>query len=80
MQFGVNNTPGVKATQKTAKAHRGPAALANIVTGVLQNLGLHDPVAAAIGHPGQSECELAVRLQALLTNRLYGYLKKRGPL
>lgn len=78
-QFSVTNTPTVKATQSKAKARRGRAAFAKIVTGVLLEVGLHNPVAAAIGHKGQSEWELALSLlgrlpkQALLlADRLYG--------
>jgi len=78
-QFSVTNTPTVKATQTKAKARRGRAAFAKIVTGVLLEVGLHNPVAAAIGHQGQSEWALAVSLLArlpkqalLLADRLYG--------
>jgi hypothetical protein len=46
-QFSVTNTPTVKATQTKAKARRGRAAFAKIVTGVLLEVGLHNPVAAA---------------------------------
>jgi hypothetical protein len=78
-QFSVTNTPEVKATQTKAKTRRGRAAFAKIVTGVLLEVGLHNPVAAAIGHKGQSEWELAMSLLArlpkkalLLADRLYG--------
>lgn len=78
-QFSVTNTPMVKATQTKAKARRGRAAFAKIITGVLLEVGLHNPVAAAIGHRGQSEWELALSLLArlprqalLLADRLYG--------
>ncbi len=78
-QFSVTNTPAVKATQTKAKTRRGRAAFAKIVTGVLLEVGLHNPVAAAIGHKGQSEWELAMSLLArlpkkalLLADRLYG--------
>jgi len=78
-QFSVTNTPVIKATQRKAKARRGRAAFAKIVTGVLLEVGLHNPVAAAIGHKGQSEWELGLSLLArlpkkalLLADRLYG--------
>jgi hypothetical protein len=78
-QFSVTNTPAVKATQTKAKSRRGRAAFAKIVTGVLLEVGLHNPVAAAIGHKGQSEWELTMSLLArlpkktlLLADRLYG--------
>jgi hypothetical protein len=78
-QFSVTNTPAIKATQTKAKARRGRAAFAKIVTGVLLEVGLHNPVAAAIGHKGQSEWELGLSLLArlpkkalLLADRLYG--------
>ncbi len=78
-QFSVTNTPTVKATQTKAKARRGRAAFAKIHTGVLLEVGLHNPVAAAIGHKGQSEWDLALSLLGhlpkkalLLADRLYG--------
>lgn len=78
-QFSVTNTPAVKATQTKAKTRRARAAFAKITTGVLLEVGLHNPVAAAIGHKGQSEWELALSLLArlpkkalLLADRLYG--------
>jgi hypothetical protein len=78
-QFSVTNTPAVKATQKKAQARRGRAAFAKIVTGVLLEVGLHNPVAAAIGYTGQSEWKLTLSLLArlpkqalLLADRLYG--------
>lgn len=78
-QFSVTHTPAIKATQTKAKARRGRAAFAKIVTGGLWEVGLHNPVAAAIGHHGQSEWELGLSLLArrpkkalLLADRLYG--------
>ncbi len=78
-QFSVTNTPAVKASQTKAKTRRGRAAFAKIVTGVLLEVGLHNPLAAAIGRRGQSEWELALSLLArlpkralLLADRLYG--------
>jgi hypothetical protein len=58
---------------------RGRAAFAKITTAVLLELGLHNPLAAAIGRKGESEWALAQRLLAqlpkralLLGDRLYG--------
>ena len=55
------------------------AAFAKITTGVLLELGLHNPLAAAIGRSGQSEWALALELLAqvpkqalLLADRLHG--------
>ena len=55
MQFSLTNTPQIKATTRKAKSRRGRAAFANITTGVLLELGLHNPLAAALGRGGQSE-------------------------
>ena len=78
-QFSLTNTPQIKATVRKTKARRGRAAFAKISTGVLLELGLHNPLAAAIGRAGQSEWALAVELlgqlpaQALLlADRLHG--------
>jgi hypothetical protein len=78
-QFSVTNTPQVKDQCPKAQSRRGRAAFAKIVTGVLLEIGLHNPLAAAIGHRGQSEWELARSLLArlpkqalLLADRLHG--------
>src|SRR6266571_1439515 len=78
-QFSVTNTPHIKATQRKAKARRGRAAFFKIVTGVLLEVGLHNPLAVAIGQKAQSEWELALSLLArlpkralLLADRLHG--------
>ena len=78
-QFSVTNTPVIKATEHKAKARRGRAAFFKIVTGVLLEVGLHNPLAVAIGQKGQSEWELALSLLArlpkqalLLADRLHG--------
>ena len=66
-------------TVRQAKTRRGRAAFAKITTGVLLELGLHHPLAAAIGRRGQSEWALALELLAqvparalLLADRLHG--------
>lgn len=78
-QFSVTNTPQNKARARKAKSRRGRAAFAKITTGVLLELGLHNPLAAAIGRGGQSEWALALGLLAalpkgalLLADRLHG--------
>jgi hypothetical protein len=64
----------VKATSRRAQA-----AFGKITACVLLEVGLHNPLAAAIGHSGQSEWQLSVQLLAqlakgclLLADRLYG--------
>jgi len=78
-QFSVTNTPQLKRTQRKARSRRGRAAFAKIITGVLLEVGLHNPLAAAIGSQGQSEWQLALSLLAqlpkqalLLADRLHG--------
>ena len=78
-QFSLTNTPQVKVSTRKAKTRRGRAAFAKITTGVLLELGLHNPLAAAIGRRGQSEWALALELLAqlparalLLADRLHG--------
>jgi hypothetical protein len=78
-QFSLTNTPQIKATARKAKSRRGRAAFAKITAGVLLELGLHNPLAAAIGRGGQSEWALALALLArlpaqalLLADRLHG--------
>lgn len=78
-QHSVTNTPQNKAELSKAKTRRGRAAFAKISTSVLLELGLHNPLAAAIGHQGQSEWELSLSLLArlpkkalLLADRLSG--------
>lgn len=78
-QFSLINTPQITATLKKARTRRGRAAFAKITTAVLLELGLHNPLAAAIGRKGESEWALAQRLLAqlprgalVLGDRLYG--------
>ena len=65
-QFRFTNTPQIKARARKAKSRRGLAAFAKITTGVLLELGLHHPLAAASGRGGQSEWALAIELLAAL--------------
>jgi hypothetical protein len=78
-QFSLTNTPQITATLPKARTRRGRAAFAKITTTVLLELGVHNPLAAAIGRRGQSEWALAPSLLAhlpkralLLADRLYG--------
>lgn len=78
-QFGLTNTPQIVDTLPKARTRRGRAAFAKITTCVPLEVGLHNPLAAAIGRRGQSEWELAASLLArvptrvlLLADRLYG--------
>ncbi len=78
-QFSVSNTPQNNQALGKAKTRRGRAAFAKITTSVLLELGLHNPLAAAIGHHGQSEWQLSLSLLAqlpkqvlLLADRLSG--------
>jgi hypothetical protein len=78
-QFSLTNTPQILATLTEARTRRGRAAFAKITTCVLLEVGLHNPLAAAVGRRGQSEWELARSLLArlpkgalLLADRLYG--------
>ncbi len=77
-QFSLINTRQMTAIAK-ARTRRGRAAFAKMTTTVLLEVGLHNPLAAAIGRRGQSEWALAVTLLAqlpkravLLADRYYG--------
>lgn len=78
-QFKLQNTPAILAQRPKAQTRRGRAAFAHLTTAVLLEVGLHNPLAAAIGQAGESEWALAQRLLAalppsalLLADRLYG--------
>jgi putative transposase len=78
-QFSLTNTPQIQEQTTKAKSRRGRAAFAKLWTVVLLEIGLHNPLAAAIGKRSQSEWELAHGLLAqlpkqalLLADRLYG--------
>lgn len=78
-QFSLCNTPQNQGVVPKARTRRGPAAFAKIVTGVLLEVGRHNPLAAAIGRQGESEWALALRLlkqlparALLLADRLHG--------
>lgn len=78
-QFSLTNTPQIRGAVKKSKCRRGRAAFAKLTAGVLLEIGLHNPLAAAIGRRGQSEWELARGLLSqlpkgalLLADRLHG--------
>ena len=77
--FGVHNVPRLVQALGKASTRRFKAAFAHVRTVVLVELGLHNPIAAAIGRNGESEMELAWGLieqlpkrSLLLADRLYG--------
>jgi hypothetical protein len=69
-QHSLTNTPQNNGALPKAKARRGRAAFAKITTSVLLELGLHNPLAAAVGHKGQSEWELSLSLLAQLPKKM----------
>lgn len=78
-QFSLANTPGIKKEVPKAGSRRGRAAFAKLGAVVLLEIGLHNPLAAAIGRHGQSEWELGLGMLSslpkqalLLADRLYG--------
>jgi hypothetical protein len=78
-QFSLQNTPQNLRAFPKSKSRRGPAAFAKVSVSVLLEVGLHQPLAAAIARQGQSEWALSTSLLAqlgrdylLLADRLYG--------
>jgi hypothetical protein len=78
-QFSVTNTPQVKKQMRKARSRRGQAAFPKVGAVVMVELGLHNPLAAALGAKGESEMVLAQRVLAaqppkslLLNDRYYG--------
>jgi len=78
-QYSVTNTPQVATTTTKAVTRRGPAAFAKLSVAVLLEVGVHNPLAAAIARQSESELALARRLLAqlppralVLGDRLYG--------
>ena len=77
--FSVTNTPQVKKRMKKARSRRGRAAFPKVGVAVMVELGLHNPLAAALGSEGESEMVLAKRVVALqpeqsllISDRYYG--------
>src|SRR6266404_3434522 len=80
-QFSLINTPQITDSFTKAVTRRGRAGFAKLTTAVLLEVGLHNPLSAAIGRKGESEWALAQRLLAqlpkhalLLGDRLYGVI------
>ena len=78
-QFSVTNTPQVKKQMRKARSRRGQAAFPKVGAVVMVELGLHNPLAAALGANGESEMVLAQRVLSaqppkslLLNDRYYG--------
>ncbi|HXI51209.1 MAG TPA: IS4 family transposase [Candidatus Saccharimonadales bacterium] len=77
--FSVTNTPQVKKSMKKARSRRGRAAFPKVGVAVMVELGLHNPLAAALGAEGESEMVLSKRAVAsqpekslLISDRYYG--------
>ncbi len=77
--FSLTNTPQIRQAVPKARSRRGRAAVAKLSASVLVELGVHNPIAAAIGRPGESAWALGLRLLVqlpkgawLLADRLYG--------
>jgi len=77
--FSITNTPQVKKQMRKALSRRGRAAFPKVGAAVLVELGLHNPLAAALGAKGESEMVLARRVLSaqpaqslLLGDRYYG--------
>ena len=78
-RFSVANTPQVKKSMTKAASRRFKAAFAKVGVAVLVELGLHNPIAAAIGPKEESERVLARQLlprlpeqSLLVADRYYG--------
>jgi hypothetical protein len=78
-RFSVANTPQVKKRMPKAATRRFKAAFAKIGVAVLVELGLHNPIAAAIGPKEESEMVLSRQLlhrlpeqSLLISDRYYG--------
>ena len=77
--FSVTNTPQVKKQMRKARSRRGRAAFPKVGAAVMVELGVHNPLAAALGAKGESEMVLAKRVLAaqpqeslLINDRYYG--------
>jgi len=85
-RWSVTNTPQILERMSKAAARRLQAAFAKVEMCVLVELGLHNPLAAAVSVEGEHEWSLAEKLLAslpkgslLIVDRLYGcgqYLKR----
>jgi hypothetical protein len=78
-QFSVSNSPQILASLTKAASRRMKAAFAKLGLVLLVELGVHNPLAAAIGVAGDSEQSLSKQLldglpegSLLIADRLYG--------
>lgn len=78
-QFSLTNAPPIARQVRKARTRRGRAAFAKLTTAVLVELGLRNPIGAAVARRGESEWALALTLLAqipggalVLADRLYG--------
>jgi hypothetical protein len=78
-QFSVSNTPQILASLTKAASRRMKSAFAKVGVVLLVELGIHNPLAAAIAKEEESELPLAKRLigslpagSLLIADRLYG--------
>ena len=78
-QFSVANTPQAKKQMRKARSRRGRAAFPKVGAAVMVELGLHNPLAAALGANGESEMVLAKQVLSaqpekslLINDRYYG--------
>lgn len=75
--FSVTNTPQVKKQMTKARTRRGRAAFPRVGVAVMVELGLRNPLAAALGSRGESEMALTKRVlkaqpeKSLLINDRY---------
>lgn len=81
-RFSVANTPQIKEHLSKAQSRRMKAAFAKVGVAVLVELGIHNPIAAAIGPKEESEMALAEQLidrlpekSLLISDRYYGVPK-----
>ena len=81
-RFSVANTPQIKKEMDKATSRRMKAAFAKVGVAVMVELGIHNPIAAAIGAKDESERVLAERLldqlperSLLIADRYYGVPK-----
>jgi hypothetical protein len=77
--FSITNTPQVKKQMRKPRSRRGRAAFPKVGAAVMVELGLHNPLAAALGANGESEMVLARQVLAaqpakslMLGDRYYG--------
>jgi hypothetical protein len=79
VSFSLANTEQVRGKCKKGGNQKGRAAFAKLQCSALVELMMHNPLAASVGGPGESEWKLALRLLdqlpeqcLLLADRLYG--------